>query len=84
LRTEASGRCGGTAQTPTDVINQTFRMSGDHRFAWDFQALSPVLVNMEFRNVTRLNSEASFCPQLCLEARARSLRRYVWNVVSER
>jgi hypothetical protein len=53
--------------TPIDVINQMFRMGGHHLFKWDFQAISTVLKNIGFHDLTRWNSGASSCPELCLD-----------------
>jgi hypothetical protein len=53
--------------TPIDVINQMSRMGGHHLFAWDFHAISAVLKNIGFHDLTRWNSGASSCPELCLD-----------------
>lgn len=47
---------GGTLtpfETPMQIINQTFRMGGDHKFAWDYDTLSRALQSAGFCNVYR-------------------------------
>jgi predicted SAM-dependent methyltransferase len=45
---------------PIDVINQLFRMGGDHLFAWDFESLEDATTKAGFSNVKRYESgEAS-------------------------
>lgn len=40
-------------RTRMQVINQMFRMGGDHKFAWDFETLSTVLMEVGFTEVRR-------------------------------
>lgn len=52
----ALSRLGGAQSvldTPMKVINQMFRMGGDHRFAWDFETLRGAAVAAGFTEVTR-------------------------------
>lgn len=47
---------GGTAEvfcTPVEIINQMFRMWGDHRFAWDFETLELNLKRAGFVSIQR-------------------------------
>lgn len=47
-------------ETPVDVINQLFRMGGDHLFSWDFESLMAAAEKAGFKNVKRYASgEAS-------------------------
>jgi len=49
-------RLGGAAEplsTPMQVINQAFRMGGDHLFAWDFETLRMALAEAGFPRVER-------------------------------
>jgi predicted SAM-dependent methyltransferase len=47
-------------ETPVDVINQLFRMGGDHLFSWDYESLKAAAEKAGFKNVKRYNSgEAS-------------------------
>ncbi len=53
--------------TPIDVINQMFRMGGDHLFAWDFETMQQALLQAGFTNITRYESGKSSSPALCLD-----------------
>lgn len=53
--------------TRMDVINQMFRMGGDHRFAWDFECLEKALVDNGFVDVVRSGSGQSCVEGLCLD-----------------
>ena len=47
---------GGTQdslRTKIEVINQMFRMGGDHKFAWDFEILSLALQDAGFNQVIK-------------------------------
>lgn len=47
---------GGTPkplETPMHIINQMFRMGGDHKFAWDFNTLEHVLKEIGFKNINK-------------------------------
>jgi predicted SAM-dependent methyltransferase len=49
-------RLGGAAEalaTPMQVINQMFRMGGEHLFAWDFETLGAALAEAGFTHVER-------------------------------
>jgi predicted SAM-dependent methyltransferase len=49
-------RLGGAAErlaTPMQVINQMFRMGGDHLFAWDLETLRQALAGAGFTQVIR-------------------------------
>lgn len=45
-----------TLETPIDVINQMFRMNGDHLYAWDFETLEIALKNANFKYITKYES----------------------------
>jgi predicted SAM-dependent methyltransferase len=59
---------GGTTrplETPMAVINQSFRMGGAHRFAWDFESLRISLENSGFVEVRQYDSGQASCPEIC-------------------
>jgi len=52
-------------RTPMQVINQMFRMGGEHRFAWDYETLRDVLLAAGFARVARSHGgDASAGPVL--------------------
>jgi predicted SAM-dependent methyltransferase len=53
--------------TPIDVINQMFRMGGDHLFAWDFETLSKGLKEAGFSNISRWSSCKASSKEICLD-----------------
>ena len=52
--------------TPVKVINQMFRMGGDHKFAWDFQTLSGVAKEAGFSEA-RKSSLGDVAPELSID-----------------
>lgn len=54
-------------ETPIDVINQMFRMGGDHLFAWDFETMQAALLEAGFSNVTRYAPGVASSPAICLD-----------------
>ncbi|MFY7789125.1 MAG: class I SAM-dependent methyltransferase [Thermoflexibacteraceae bacterium] len=63
-------RLGGAViplDTPIDVINQMFRMGGDHLFAWDFETLSKGLKEAGFENITKWDSCKASSTEICLD-----------------
>ncbi len=42
------GNAASDLETPASIINQMFRMGGDHRFAWDFETLALFLARAGF------------------------------------
>ncbi len=62
-------RLGNTQQdldTPIKVINQMFRMGGDHRFAWDFDTLGCSARAAGFSDVAR-SSFQNAPPELSID-----------------
>jgi predicted SAM-dependent methyltransferase len=53
--------------TPIELLNHSFRMNGNHQYAWDFVTLSAALQRTGFRDVTRWASCSASRPELCLD-----------------
>jgi predicted SAM-dependent methyltransferase len=53
-------------RTRMEIINQMFRMGGDHRFAWDFETLSLALKDVGFADI-RQSSIHDIAPQLDID-----------------
>lgn len=69
--------------TPIDVINQMFRMGGDHLFAWDFETLKLALQQAGFKNITRYEPGKSSSPVLCLDDADRAFETLYVEAIKE-
>ena len=53
--------------TPIAVVNQSFRMGGAHKYAWDFESLRLALKAAGFVGPTQFASGKASCTELCLD-----------------
>ncbi len=61
---------GGAVQpleTPVEVINQMFRMGGNHRYAWDYETLARAIERVGFVSVRQWKPGEASRPELCLD-----------------
>jgi predicted SAM-dependent methyltransferase len=56
-----------TLDTPIDIINQMFRMGGDHLFAWDYDTLQKALQKAGFSHIKKYESGVASTADICLD-----------------
>jgi len=72
---ESLQHLGGAARpltTPIAVINQSFRMGGAHKFAWDFESLRAAFERAGFTAVKQFPSGQASRADLCLDDPSRA------------
>lgn len=62
---------GYTYNTKMELINEVFRQSGEHKFAWDFDTLKFNLQRAGFRIIKQQAYGEGFVPENCLDLKVR-------------
>jgi predicted SAM-dependent methyltransferase len=62
---------GCTYQTKMQLINEVFRQSGEHKYAWDFETLKLILMTAGFAEVKQMSYLHSHDPKLAIDQHIR-------------
>lgn len=62
---------GYTYNTKMELINEVFRQSGQHKFAWDYETLEFNLKKIGFKQIKQETYKNGAYPNLCLDLKAR-------------
>lgn len=54
-------------ETKMQLVNEVFRQSGEHKFAWDFETMKLVMEKAGFSNINKMEYSKSHDPQLAID-----------------
>jgi predicted SAM-dependent methyltransferase len=58
-------------QTKMQLVNETFRQGGEHKYAWDFETIKLVLTKAGFSDIHKMSYQQSHDPELAIDMEAR-------------